>query len=382
MKNLTAIIIAVLLVFAWTFTAFTQAPTKPTTQQPPAQPPKQDPNKPKPTEQKEPEEQEQKPIAISTTQVVVPVIVTDGFGNFISGLKKNDFQLREDGQPQEIEQFDDERSPFSVALLIDLSLSTRNKLDDIKRTAIEFVKQLQPRDKVLVVAFDEKVQFIGNFTGDQKELEASIKKLKTGYLTSIYDAIDLTIREKMANAPGRKAMVVLSDGVDTGSKRATYDSVLEMITRTGIVSYSVRYETRNDGGKKNLRPDDLPKIGSSFIHHFADVTQSQPSGVYQKQRPKDRDLIGIEFLRELADRSGARYLRSETVEGTAFMLKVIASEIRNQYTLAYSPTNLTEDGKYRQIMVNLKRNDILIRARQGYYAPKPQEPKEPEKPKE
>ncbi|MFN7930980.1 MAG: VWA domain-containing protein [Blastocatellia bacterium] len=165
------------------------------------------------------------------------MIITDRPGRFISGLKKEDFQLREDGQPQDIDEFSDERSPFNVALLIDLSLSTRNKLEDIKRTAIDFVKQLQPRDKVLIVAFDEKVRFINDFTGDQKELEASIKKLKTGYLTSIYDAIAQTIQEKFSKTPGRKAMVVLSDGVDTGSKKANYDSVLEMITRTGIVLF-------------------------------------------------------------------------------------------------------------------------------------------------
>lgn len=376
MKNPTAIIIAVLLLLTLTLTAFTQQPTKPPVQQPPTQQPKQDPTKPKPTEP----EQQDEIIKLPTTQVVVPVIITDGFGNFITGLKKNDFQLREDGQIQEIDQFDDERSPFNVALLVDLSLSTRNKLDDIKRTAIEFVKQLQPRDKVLVVAFDEKVQFIGNFTGDQKELESSIKKLKTGYLTSIYDAIEMTIREKLMNAPGRKAMVVLSDGVDTGSKRATYDSVLEAITRTGIVTYSVRYETRNDGGKKNLKPEDLPRLGVPFSNSLVRPQQARPSGVYQQQRPKDRDVLGIEFLRELADRSGARYLRSETAEGTAFMLRIIANEIRNQYTLTYSPTNLTEDGKSRQIQVGLKRNDVLIRSRQGYIAPKP--PETPDKPKE
>jgi Ca-activated chloride channel homolog len=374
MKNPIAIIIAVLLIFALALTAFTQEPTK----QPPTQPPQQDPQKPKPTE---PEDQEQV-IKLATQQVTVPVIVTDGFGNFITGLKKNDFVLREDGELQEIDQFDDERSPFNVALLVDLSLSTKNKLDDIKKTAIDFVKLLQPRDRVLVVAFDERVQFINDFTGDQKQLERSIKSLKTSYLTSIYDAIDLTVREKLLKTPGRKAMVVLSDGVDTGSKRATYDSVLELITRTGIVSYSVRYETRNDGGKKNIKPDDLPKLGVPFINRFANPLQAQPSGVYQKQRPKDRDLVGIEFLRELAERSGARYLRSESAIGTSYALALVANEIRNQYTLAYSPSNLAEDGKFRQITVDLKRNDVLVRARQGYIAPKPEEAKAQEKPKE
>jgi hypothetical protein len=96
----------------------------------------------------------------------------------------------------------------------------------------------------------------------------------------------------------------------------------------------VRYETRNDGGKKNIRPEDLPRLGVPFSNGLVSPGQAQPSGVYQKQRPKDRDLIGIEFLRELAERSGARYLRSESAIGTSYALALVANEIRNQYTLA------------------------------------------------
>jgi Ca-activated chloride channel family protein len=370
MKEFRAIIAAVFLV-ALAMTAFTQDPVKPPVQQPPT---KQDPQKPKPPEQ--PGEEEI--FKIGTTQVTVPVIITDGFGRYVKGLKKTDFAVQEDGAAQVIDDFNDESAPFSVALLVDLSLSTKNKLNDIKRTAIDFVKLLQPRDKVLVVAFDERVQFIGDFTGDQKSLEKSIKSLKTSYLTSIYDAIEQTIRERLLKTDGRKAIVVLSDGVDTGSKRATFDSTLELITRTGIVTYTVRYETRNDGSKQ-IKPEDLPNLKSPFINRFVNPLQ-QPSGTFQKQRPKDRDLLGIEFLQQLADRSGARYLRSESAIGTAYALALVADELRNQYTLTYDPTNKTEDGKFRQIDVQIKRRDLLVRARQGYIAPKPQET--PDKPKQ
>jgi Ca-activated chloride channel homolog len=371
MKNPAAFFIAVLFLSVGALTVFTQDPVKPPAQQ--QQPPQQDPQKPKETDNKEPAQDDQV-LKISTRQVTVPVIITDGFGRFINGLKKSDFTLQEDGAEQTIDDFNDERSPFNVALLVDLSLSTKNKLDDIKRTAIDFVKLLQPRDKVLVVAFDEQVRFIGDFTGEQKILEKQIKQLKTSYLTCVYDAIDQTIKDRLLKVDGRKAIVVLSDGVDTGSKRATYDSVLELITRTGIVTYTIRYETRNDGGIKNIKPEDLPSLKSPFVNRFSNFAQ-QPQGTYQKQRPKDRDLRGIEFLQELADRSGARYLRSESVVGTALALGLVADELRNQYTLTYDPTNKVEDGKFRQIDVSLKRRDLLVRARQGYIAPKAAEEK-------
>ena len=246
MKNPGTFIFALLFTFLVALVIFGQDPVKPAEQQPTQQPPK----KPEPEQKKEAEpEQQPEIIKLDTTQVTVPVIITDGFGRFINGLKIKDFTLHEDGDEQIISDFSDASTPFNVALLIDVSLSTKNKLDEIKRTAKDFVKLLQPRDKVLVVAFDDQVRFVGDFTGDQKVLETNIKKLKTGYRTRLYDAIALTITEKFNKLPGRKAIVVLSDGVDSGSKIATSESVLEMLARNSVIAYSVRYETRNDGSK-------------------------------------------------------------------------------------------------------------------------------------
>ena len=102
--------------------------------------------------------------------------------------------------------------------------------------------------------------------------------------------------------------------------------------------------------------------------------------MYEKQRPKDRDMIGIEFLQEMANRSGAIYIRSESIQMTAYALAQIADELRNQYTLAYDPNNKKDDGGFRRITVNLKQNNFRIRAREGYFAPKPTVSKEPVKP--
>jgi VWFA-related protein len=180
------------------------------------------------------------------------------------------------------------------------------------------------------------------------------------------------LRDRLLKATGRKAIVVLSDGVDTGSRKASRESVLELITRTGVVSYSVRYETRNDGTRQ-IRPSDLPSLGNGRAN-LAPPKQ-QPRGTYQKQKPVDRDLIGIEFLQAIATRSGALFIRSENSAMTAIALNQIAGEIRNQYTVTYDPKNDKADGTFREISVELPGGGYRVRARQGYIAPKAPEPK-------
>ncbi|MBL8188109.1 MAG: VWA domain-containing protein [Acidobacteria bacterium] len=349
----------------------------------------------------------------------VPVIVTDRFGRFITGLGRSDFSIREDGVPQKVEDFSSTEAPFNVALLIDTSRSTQNKLNTIRKAALAFIKQLQANDRVMIVTFDEQVRFVSDFTNNRVELERSIKNLKTSYLTSLYDAIQLTINEKMATVKGRKAIVILTDGVDTASKRATFESTLELVAATGVISYAIQYETRNDGGpvmKPIFLPGGPPR---SFVSNFAGTSttwqdqnqqsqkQSQekdkekpflniprPSstvfGEYQTptkpatspstpstrvnsqiQQPiRDRYLIAADFMRSLAAQSGALYIRAESIENTSFAFQRIAEELRHQYALTYVSTNDQKDGNYRSIAVRVSNPDLVVRARLGYRVPK------------
>lgn len=329
--------------------------------------------------EKKPEQESQKPeIIFDTALVTVPVMVTDGWGRFITGIQKGEFRVSEDGVPQEIAEFSDMRSPFSVALLLDLSHSTKQKLPVIKKAALEFVKQLQPRDRVMIVAFSDSVQFMGDFSNDQHQLARTIESLKSGYGTSLYDAIQRTIVEKLMPVSGRKALVVLTDGVDTMSKQASYESTLQLISRSGIVCYAVQYETRNDGGKL-LKPSDLPYLGGPGARPFrSSFAPAQQPGVVGITPPderfirlkRDRDLVAAEYLRAVAFQSGARYLRAESVEMTALAFGLIADELRHQYTLAYYSKNENYDGGFRTISVTVNRSDLQVRARQGYFAPK------------
>jgi Ca-activated chloride channel homolog len=327
------------------------------------------------------QKEQQQTIKIPTSLVTVPVIVTDRYGRFRTGLGRDNFSVLEDGVAQKIEEFSASEAPFSVALLIDTSRSTQSKLGAIRKAALSFIKQLYPRDSVMIVTFDEKVRFIGDFSSNPTDLERAVKSLKSSYLTSLYDAIYLTITEKMSKIQGRKAIVILTDGVDTASKNATFESAIDLVASTGIITYTVQYETRNIGGPI-MGPVLLPPGSSSskFVgRSFTWQNQQQPAvpgskpstsvNSQEKQPLRDRNLIATEFLRALAVQSGALHLRAENIENTSFAFRRIADELRNQYTLTYISSNEARDGKYRSIAVNLNGADLIARFRLGYRAP-------------
>jgi Ca-activated chloride channel homolog len=307
-------------------------------------------------------EQNQQPdiIKLNTSLVTLPVMVSDPYGRFVTGLTRQDFQVSEDGFVQQIASFSSTEAPFNVALLIDTSRSTRNRLGAIRKAALEFIKQLQPRDRVLIVTFDERVNFLGDFTSDRRELARSIRSVRSNYLTSLYDAIQMTITEKLAAVAGRRAIVVLTDGVDTFSRKATFESSLDLVAGTGVICYAVQYETRSDAGPLT-NPIIIPRPSfnyqtSSFVTHWQG--QGDP--------PKDRYLIGQNYLRALAVRSGALIFRAETIENTSFAFAMVANELRNQYTISYYSSNDKRDGNYRTIAVNINRAGLTPRTRQGY----------------
>jgi VWFA-related protein len=300
-------------------------------------------------------------IRVDTSLVTVPAIVTDRTGSFATGLARNDFQIFEDGKAQEITSFSSTETPFNVALLIDTSRSTREFLGEIRKAARSFVNQLQPQDRVLIVTFDEKVNFLGDFTSDRGQLRRTINSVKSSYLTTVYDAISRTIDEKLAPLKGRKAMVVFSDGVDTWSQQATYESTLDLAARSGALIYAVQYNTSDVGGTP-VAPYFSPR------RYFA-----APFVPGQKDRLRaefERHRIATNFLRAITEQSGARHLQAASIENSERAFALIADELRNQYLLEYYSTNDQRDGGYRSITVRLKRDDQIVRARRGYRAPK------------
>ncbi len=347
------------------------------------------------------EQQKQETIRILSTLVTMPVVVTDSYGRFVTGLNKESFTVREDGKPQKVEVFSATEAPFSVVLLIDTSRSTVRKLGAIQKAAETFIKQLQPRDRVMVMTFDDRINVISDFTGDVSTLRKAIKAARTGYSTRLYDAINYAITEQLAKVQGRKAIVVLTDGVDTASKQASYDSTVDLIASSGVICYAIQYETRNEGaaplaplrlpGKSSfmaspaaglqpkfvLRSTTLQLNGESGENSFSSASPYdfalQQSGVINSQKPvanPDRVLVASEYLRTITTVSGARILRAEGFENTTAVLSLIADELRHLYTLGYYSSNEQRDGKYRRIAVSVSPNPLSVRTRDGYRAPK------------
>jgi hypothetical protein len=383
-------------------------------------PPKQDPQKP---------DDPQGTIRVESNFVNVNVIVTDPYGRLVTGLAQRDFTLREDGAPQDIARFSAQEAPFSVVLLIDTSRSTVRKLGAIQKAAENFIKQLQPRDRVMVVTFDDQINVISDFTGDANQLKKAVKSARTGYSTRLYDAINFAITEKLKPIQGRRAVVVLTDGVDTASKQASYDSSIDLVASLGIITYAIQYETRNEGANP-LRPLYLPGFphGSSFaptstppdgqdkprkskINFANSLLRWAPVIEWQDPAPqqpiinlprttviggtdrdgktvqptntlnlKDRYIVAGEYLRTIATISGARHLRADTIENTSYAFQLIAEELRNCYTIDYYSSNDAKDGKFRQIAVNLSSREWIARARPGYRAPKETSAEAPKKP--
>ncbi|MFN2412425.1 MAG: VWA domain-containing protein, partial [Pyrinomonadaceae bacterium] len=185
-------------------------------------------------------------IRVETNLVTMPVSVLDRDGRFVSGLTAKDFQVFENGSPQKVEYFQSVEQPFSVVLMIDVSPSTAYRIDEIHDAAITFVNQLRPNDKVMVMAFDDSVRVLSRLTNDRQQLRWAIMQAQFGDGTSLYEAVDHAIHRELSRIEGRKAVVLFSDGVDTTSQRATYQSTLADTEESDALFYTIRYNTLND----------------------------------------------------------------------------------------------------------------------------------------
>ncbi len=291
---------------------------------------------------------EDTPLRIETTLVLVPVSVMDRDGKFAPGLTAKDFQVFEDGAQQEITDFGSAENPLHIALMLDVSGSTQFKIEDIQEAALTFVDQMRPQDQVMVVSFDSRVMVESEFTNDRERLKIAIMRTRTGGGTRFYDALDLALTERLNKIQGRKAIVLFTDGVDTVSRLAGWKEIITRFEEAGVLVYPVRYDTWSDM-QANFSPALPPG-----------VTRSIPGSTKEDYEAAARRL------KELAARTGARYYEVENIGDTKQAFASIAEELRRQYWLGYYPANTARDGRYRKIRVTVNNPEVVIRARDGY----------------
>jgi len=298
-------------------------------------------------------------IRLETSLVTVPVIVHDRDDKYVAGLRRPDFRLFEDKVEQEIDSFAAFEVPFHVVLLLDTSVSTRFKLEDIQRAAQLFVGHLRPHDQVLVASFDQEIEVHDDFTSDPARLRQAIARTRTGGATRLYDALTLVLAERLRRVEGRKAVVLFTDGVDTASRFAAAEGALELIEESGALVYAVRYDTQDDVAQfgRPLAAGRRPRVPMAGLGVFSDEYRRAAT-----------------FLADVAERSGARLYEAETLGDLDRAFASIAEELRHQYALSYYPTNAARDGSLRRIRVRVARPDVIVRARKGYRASAEAEP--------
>src|SRR5215207_1211395 len=186
-------------------------------------------------------------IRFDTSLVTVPVTVLDRNGRYVPLLRREHFRIMENGVEQKIAYFATTDSPFSVVLLIDTSGSTRFRLDEIQNAAIKFVDKLKPSDSVMVMSFDDRIDVLCKATTDRNAITKAIRRTRTGGGTRLYDAVADILTKQLKTIPGRKAVVLFTDGVDTMSYRASYDSTVRLAEESDAPIYVVDYDTSGSG---------------------------------------------------------------------------------------------------------------------------------------
>jgi Ca-activated chloride channel homolog len=282
---------------------------------------------------------------VETNLVTIPVSVFDRQGLYIPGLKQEDFKIFEDGKEQRIEYFGTTDKPFTVVLLLDTSPSTSYKIEEIRKAATAFVDQLKPEDKVMVIEFAASVHVLTEPTGDRVAIYKGINRADFGPGTSLYDAVNFSLSKRLNSVSGRKAIVLFTDGVDTQSMKASYDSTLALAEESDSLIFPIYYNTFQDTMSAQISIFGPPMAGSTAREY----------------------AVGKKYLEELAAYTGGRVFRPEsTPGGLTSAFEGIAEELRRQYNIGYIPSEDGKPGQRKQIKVRVNRPNLVLRARDSY----------------
>jgi len=319
-----------------------------------AQPPQQ--KRPQSPQPAPPADQDQ-PIRVDVDVVSLLASVRDKKGTLIPNLEKNDFTILEDGKAQEIKYFTRETDlPLTIGLLVDVSGSQRNLIDIERNAASQFFSQvLRKKDEAFLIQFGEESELLQDYTNSTRLLSNGLNQLRVssgvGGLhpgpvptaggprgTVLYDAIYLAANDKLRTEVGRKVIVVITDGVDQGS-RLTLNQAVEAAQKADAVIYSIDY--------------------------------SDP-GAYGGYGMVFGGGGGEGYLRKMSDETGGHVFKVDRKHSLDDIFKQLQEEMRTQYAIGYTPLNDTKDGSYRKLDIKMGNKDLKVQARKGYYAVKPE----------
>ena len=325
----------------------------------------------------------QKDSTFSTDVKVVNVLATvrNGKGEIVRDLAKDDFALEEDAHPETIRYFSRETDlPLTLGLLVDVSLSQRRVLGEERRASTAFLNQVlrEDKDRAFLIQFERDVELIKDLTSSRKDLESGVNSLDAPELkrpgddsgsrsaggrrggggrggggTSLYDAVYLASDEVLKKQPGRKAVIVLSDGVDRTSK-TSLTGAIESAQRADTLVYSIFFA------------DDQEQRAGSFGPVFGGGGMGRGGRRGGSRMPQESRPDGKKILERLSKETGGTFFEVSKKHPLEDIFKQIDEELRSQYSLGYTPE--AGGSGYRKIHVTVKPKGLLVQARDGYYA--------------
>jgi Ca-activated chloride channel family protein len=299
-------------------------------------------------------------ISIDTSEVLLPVTVRDAAGQFVPSLKAEDFTIYEDGLPQPISSFALKHLPVNVVLLIDTSSSVERELEDFKEAAYRFASRLEAQDQISVIKFDDRVELVLDWTTNRAALNRALKRLTPGLFTKFHEALWLTAREQLSRVTGRKAVIVFTDGIDSGrgqiSAEQAFRSLVEEETAVYVVS---KTRIQSQAEQRELA---FYQNASASARAFNQVRiEGLKMSLAALAASEDN-------LTRIAEETGGRIFLPSSFDELGDAYQQVADELRSQYVISYAPTNAARDGRYRAIRIKLKNPAYHATSRFGYYA--------------
>ncbi len=280
-------------------------------------------------------------IGVEVNMVNVPVTVRGADGDFVRGLPRESFRLLEDGQPQEILFFAQEGLPVHIAIVLDNSGSVRSEWGAIRYATRRFIEQLKPGDRFSLTSFNTEIRLKMDWGTDTARLDPVLTSIYCKGNTKVWDAVWVVSRDVFRGVEGKKAMIIMSDGMDNESAVA-YEEALEAAVQAEVAVYVVS------------KTEALRQLAQTLY----------------REVPQKQFVAADQALRKLAYVTGGRVLYPNNFGQLDDIYADVDEELRNQYTLGYVSGNTNKDGSYRQIEVGVARQGVSITARPGYYAPR------------
>lgn len=309
------------------------------------------------------EEQEVDPgdvISVNTTEVSLPVTVRDRAGLLVNNLTAKDFHVYEEGVEQPLSDLSLRKVPVDVALVVDASSSVAGNLDDFRHAAEGFAKHLEKDDRISLIQFDDRVVMLQDWTGSLVQLRRALRRIVPGMFTRFHDAVLLASRDQSPRANARHAIIVLSDGIDSGR-----GSSFEAAVRAALQGQTTVYVISNTDIERAKKQEELSAL-----------LAASDSAVRFNQLRIDDLRLGLAALTEsernleqLTTATGGRLYKPASFNDLERVYAEVADELRHQYTLYYSPLNTRRDGQFRRVRVQTTNQTFQVSTRIGYFVP-------------